>query len=73
MISKNLNDKFVKNLIQIALRRAIGICRPKKHVSIITSKNKIISIGTNEFKTHPKAKKQEIISYLILDLTDLVR
>ena len=31
--------------------------RPKKHVSIIAVKNKILSVGTNKTKTHPLAKK----------------
>ena len=31
--------------------------RQKKHVSLIFHKNKLVSIGTNQFKTHPLARK----------------
>tara|TARA_Y100001938_G_C8040308_1_gene405820 strand:- start:674 stop:1039 length:366 start_codon:yes stop_codon:yes gene_type:complete len=34
-----------------------GIDRPKKHVSIIVYKNKILAAGVNRAKTHPKAKE----------------
>jgi hypothetical protein len=47
--------------LQSYLKMAYPICleipRQKKHVSLILNKNRIISIGTNSFKTHPKAKE----------------
>ena len=36
---------------------AVDIPRPKKHVSVIVRKNDIVSVGTNNFRTHPLAKK----------------
>ena len=56
-MEKHLRNKLLKNLIQVALPKSLQIGRSKKHVSIIVSKNKIISIGINQLKTHPKAKK----------------
>ena len=56
-MEKHLKNKLLKNLIQVALPRSLQIGRQKKHVSIIVRKNEIVSIGTNNFKTHPKAKK----------------
>jgi len=47
----------ISKLIDVALPISLEIPRPKKHVSIILKKNEIISIGTNNFKTHPLAKK----------------
>lgn len=35
----------------------MDIPRQKKHVSMILHKNRIVSIGRNYFKTHPKAHK----------------
>ena len=49
-------DKFEK-LVEVALPIATGLVRPKKHVSLILRKKKIVSIGTNDNRTHPKAKK----------------
>ena len=47
----------IEKLTNIALPVSLEIPRPKKHVSIIIRKNEIVSIGTNNFRTHPKAKK----------------
>jgi hypothetical protein len=54
--------KFQMNdTLQEYLKMAYPIClsipRQKKHVSLILHKNKIVSVGTNSFKTHPKAKE----------------
>ena len=46
-------DRF----INVALPVAKNLERKKKHVSLIVRKNQIVSIGTNEFKTHPMAKQ----------------
>lgn len=43
--------------MDVALPISLGIERPKKHVSVILRKNEIVSIGTNNFRTHPQAKK----------------
>ena len=42
---------------QVAMPVSMSIARPKKHVSIIVRKNEIVSVGTNNFRTHPKAKE----------------
>ena len=47
----------IEKLIDLALPRAVEIPRPKKHVSIIVRKNEIVSVGTNNFRTHPRAKE----------------
>ena len=36
---------------------SLEVPRPKKHVSIIVRKNEIVAVGTNDFRTHPLAKK----------------
>jgi len=43
--------------IDIAIPISLSIQRPKKHVSIIIRKNEVVSIGTNNIRTHPMAKK----------------
>ena len=43
--------------IDMAIPISLSIQRPKKHVSIIIRKNEVVSIGTNNFRTHPMAKK----------------
>lgn len=35
----------------------LEIPRPKKHVSIVLRKGKVVSIGSNAMKTHPLAKE----------------
>lgn len=52
MISSKRN-KYIDMAIPISL----SIQRPKKHVSIIVRKNEVVSVGTNNFRTHPMAKK----------------
>ena len=47
----------IKKLTDVALPISLEIPRPKKHVSIIVRKNEIVSMGTNNFRTHPLAKK----------------
>jgi len=41
----------------IARPVALNLQRKQKHVSLIFRKNQIVSVGTNEFKTHPMAKQ----------------
>jgi hypothetical protein len=43
--------------LKMAYPICLAIPRQKKHVSIILHKNRVISVGTNSFKTHPKAKE----------------
>ena len=47
---------FPEKLIDIAKPLCMNLDRKKKHVSIIVSKGEIVSIGTNQYKTHPIAK-----------------
>ena len=47
----------IEKLVNVAVPVALEIGRPKKHVSIIIRKNEIVSVGTNNFRTHPEAKK----------------
>ena len=42
---------------QVAMPVSLQIPRPKKHVSVIVRKNEIVAVGTNTFRTHPKAKE----------------
>ena len=51
-----IENKITK-YTDIAMPISLEIPRPKKHVSIIIRKNEIVSIGTNNFRTHPMAKK----------------
>ena len=44
-------------LINLALPLCLEIPRQKRHVSLIFVKNRLITYGTNDFKTHPEAKK----------------
>jgi hypothetical protein len=52
-----MNSKTMTKVIETALPVSLEIPRPKKHVSIIVRKNEIVSIGTNNFRTHPMAKR----------------
>jgi hypothetical protein len=45
------------NILRDAKPICLGLQRQKKHVSLIYHKNKLVSIGTNVFKTHPLANK----------------
>jgi deoxycytidylate deaminase len=49
-------DKHRK-LVNFAMEHCLSIPRRKKHCSIIVAKKKIISVGTNRYKTHPLAAK----------------
>lgn len=44
-------------ILDFAYPLCLEIPRQKKHVSLVYHKNRIVSIGRNYFKTHPKAKK----------------
>ena len=50
-------ENKIHKLTGIALPVSLEIPRPKKHVSLIVRKNEIVSVGTNNFRTHPLAKK----------------
>ena len=50
-------ENKIHKLTDIALPVSLEIPRPKKHVSLIVRKNEIVSVGTNNFRTHPLAKK----------------
>ncbi len=49
-------DKISK-FIDIARPISLQIERQKKHVSLVVRKGIVESVGTNQFKTHPLAKK----------------
>lgn len=51
-----MNDTL-NEYLKMAYPICLEIPRQKKHVSIIIHKNRVISVGTNSFKTHPKAKE----------------
>jgi len=55
-----MNKNKFNKLKEIALPHALNSTRTKKHVSLIIVRNTIIAIGTNQLKSHPKAK---IIGY----------
>jgi hypothetical protein len=44
-------------ILDIAYPLCLEIPRQKRHVSLIFTKKKLISIGRNYFKTHPKAHR----------------
>ena len=50
-------ENKIDKLTGVALPVSLEIPRPKKHVSLIVRKNEIVSVGTNNFRTHPLAKK----------------
>tara|TARA_R110000796_G_scaffold185213_1_gene301772 strand:+ start:217 stop:585 length:369 start_codon:yes stop_codon:yes gene_type:complete len=52
-----MNERKFTKLSRIALPYALGSTRTKRHVSLILVRNTIIAIGTNQLKSHPKAKK----------------
>tara|TARA_X000001388_G_C2169873_1_gene99375 strand:- start:172 stop:537 length:366 start_codon:yes stop_codon:yes gene_type:complete len=52
-----MNETKIVKLMDTALPVSLSIPRPKKHVSIIVRKNEIVAVGTNNFRTHPQAKK----------------
>jgi hypothetical protein len=47
----------MKNFLQYAYPLCLEIPRQKKHVSLIVYKGRVISVGRNMFKTHPRAKQ----------------
>ena len=47
----------MERCLEIAKPICVEIPRPKKHVSLIVRKNHIVSIGTNNSRTHPRAKE----------------
>ena len=52
-----MTEKKIQELADVAFPVSLNVPRPKKHVSIIVRKNEIVSMGTNNFRTHPLAKK----------------
>ena len=50
-------ENKIQKAVDVAMPISINIERPKKHVSVIVRKNEIVSVGTNNFRTHPKAKE----------------
>ena len=52
-----MTNTTLDSLLDVAYPICLDIPRQKKHVSIIVHKHKIVSVGMNRFKTHPKAKE----------------
>lgn len=52
-----LTSKRLNKLVEVAKPVCMNISRSKRHCSLVVCKNEIVSIGTNQFKTHPKAKE----------------
>ena len=52
-----MTNTTLDSLLDVAYPICLDIPRQKKHVSIIVHKHKIVSVGMNRFKTHPKAKQ----------------
>jgi len=50
-------DNKIDKLYKVACPCVDNIGRPRKHVSLILRKNQIVSVGTNDNRTHPLAKK----------------
>jgi hypothetical protein len=53
-----MNAKRIQRLLQTAYPLCLNIKRQKKHISFILRKGRIIAVGQNLFKTHPKAKEK---------------
>jgi hypothetical protein len=49
--------KLDNKWVQLSQKIATNILREKAHISLIIRKNELLAIGTNEWKTHPKAVK----------------
>ena len=47
----------MQSYLDVAYPICLTIPRQKKHVSLIFYKKQLVSIGTNSFKTHPRAKE----------------
>lgn len=52
-----MNTKRIQRLLEMAYPLCLEIPRPKKHVSLILRKGKVVAIGSNAMKTHPIAKE----------------
>jgi hypothetical protein len=46
-----------KDILAIAEPMCLDVPRQKKHISLVFHKKRLISVGANYFKTHPKTKK----------------
>lgn len=44
-------------ILDFAFPLCLNVPRQKKHISLIFNKNRLVSIGANYFKTHPKAQR----------------
>jgi hypothetical protein len=53
-----MNAKRIQRLLETAYPLCLNIKRQKKHISFILRKGRIIAVGQNLFKTHPKAKEK---------------
>ena len=53
---EDIDPKILKT-IELAKNYTLENPRPKKHTSLIVRKGTVVSIGTNENRTHPLAKK----------------
>lgn len=45
------------DILDFAFPLCMNVPRQKKHISLIFNKNRLVSIGANYFKTHPKAQR----------------
>lgn len=52
----DIDPKILKT-IDVAKQHTLRNPRPKKHTSLIVRKGTVVSVGTNENRTHPLAKK----------------
>ena len=50
-------ETIIKTYVPIAKPLSMAMQRQKKHISIVLYKREIISIGQNEYKTHPQSIK----------------
>ena len=46
-----------KDILDIAEPLCLEVPRQKKHISLIFHKRRLVSIGANHFKTHPKTQE----------------
>jgi hypothetical protein len=52
-----MNTKRITRLLEFAYPLCLEIPRPKKHVSLVLRKGRVVSVGSNAMKTHPIAKE----------------
>jgi len=52
-----ITQRRLNRFLDTGKEQCLTIERSKKHCSLIIHKNNIISVGINQFKTHPKAKE----------------